>query len=62
MVEFKTGVIFGESFAVATDYRNGGCVVLSEWTGQTLELFTKAMGRAFDLTEDTVSGTKYIWN
>jgi hypothetical protein len=62
MVEFKTGTMFGESFSVATDYRNGECVVMSEWIGQTVETFTKAMGRAFDRTEETVSGTKYIWN
>ena len=62
MVEFKTGTMFGESFAVATDYRNGGCVVLSEWIGQTVELFAKAMGRTWDRTEETVSGTKYLWD
>jgi hypothetical protein len=61
MVEFKTGTMFGESFSTATDYRNGSCVVMSEWVGQSVELFTKAMGRTCDRTEATVSGTKYIW-
>ena len=61
MVEFKTGNMFGESFSIATDYRNGSCVVMSEWIGQSVESFAKAMGRKWDAMEETVSSTKYIW-
>jgi len=62
MVEFKTGMMFGESFSTATDYRNGNCVVMTEWVGRTVEVFAKAMGREFDRVEKSAFSTKYIWD
>lgn len=34
-------------YTIATDYA-AGCVTLDEWSGKSVELFTKAMGRPAD--------------
>ena len=43
MITFK----IAPDYTIATDYA-AGCVVLDEWTGKSVELFTKAMGRPAD--------------
>lgn len=56
------------TFKVAPDYTiaNDNGQILDEWIGQSLELFTKAMGRPADHVEETnICGreiTEHIWH